>query len=453
GVVRLDRNARERERTTRTENDQQETQNEKRKTRNEKRFFMSDRWKQVERLYDAAMDLNAADRAAFLQDVCGGDDDLRRDVETLIGYTESGGDFLESPALEVTARAIARDRPKQLIGTRIGSYRIVSRLGAGGMGEVFLAEDSTLERRVALKFLPADAETDARARQRLIREAQAAAKLDHPNVCAIHEVGQHQDTSFIVMQHVEGETLASLIKRGPIALVESLQIATQIADALAEAHSHGIIHRNIKPQNVMLTRRGQVKVLDFGLAKLELAERPAHREASTEILLTQPGAIAGTAPYMSPEQLRGEMLDGRTDIFSLGAVLYEMLTGLRAFAGTSNAETIAAVLERDPAPLADIKGNGTEEIQEILNRCLAKDRSDRYESAMDLAGDLTAALARVEDETDQPRIQKSGVAGRRPTRRRKAMAAISLLLLGVLAVLLFLLPRGETIDSIAVLPF
>jgi serine/threonine protein kinase/tetratricopeptide (TPR) repeat protein len=320
------------------------------------------------------------------------------------------------------------------------------------MGEVFLAEDSTLERRVALKFLPAHAEADDRARQRLVREAQAAAKLDHPNVCAIHEVGRHQDTSFIVMQYVEGETLASLIKRGPVALADALQIGVQIANALAEAHSHGIIHRDIKPQNIMLTPRGQVKVLDFGLAKLEAEQRPVNRDAKTEILLTQPGVIPGTAPYMSPEQLRGETLDGRTDIFSLGAVLYEMLTGERAFGGTSNAETIAAVLERDPAPLAEIKGDKSE-IQGMLNRCLAKDRTARYESANELADRLTAALAVVADDAAPARVQIRRLARVWPGRRRGALAAGGVLLLAIAAIVLFMLPRGEAVDSIAVLPF
>ena len=355
------------------------------------------------RVYYEAIERRAEDRSTFLDQACRGNDDLQREVEDLLRYEGGSSDFLETPALEVAARAIARDCTTQLIGEKIGRYTIMSRLGAGGMGEVFLAQDSTLERNVALKFLPADAEADNRARLRLIREAQAAARLDHPNVCAIFEVGQHRDKCFIVMQYVEGETLASLIKRGPVALVESLRIGIQIADALAEAHSHGIIHRDIKPENIMLTRRGQVKVLDFGLAKLEVGKRPDPSEASTEMILTQPDVIAGTAPYMSPEQLRAERLDGRTDIFSLGAVLYEMLTGLRAFGGASNAETIAAVLERNPAPFAQIRGDGKDEIQAILNRCLAKDRAARYESAKELADHLTAALARVERETAQVR--------------------------------------------------
>jgi eukaryotic-like serine/threonine-protein kinase len=412
----------------------------------------SEHWKQVQEIFDAVMEREADDRDAFLERMCTGDDDLRLEIENLLAYERPAADFLEAPALEVVAKAVARDRATQLIGEKIGRYAIVSWLGSGGMGEVFLAEDSTLGRRVALKFLPVDVEADGSALRRLMREAQAAAKLDHPNVCAIHEVGHHKDTSFIVMQYIEGETLASLIKRGPLAPAESIRIAFQIADALAEAHSHGIIHRDVKPQNIMLTHRGQVKVLDFGLARLEPSERPASGEASTEMLLTQPGVIAGTAPYMSPEQLRGEPLDGRTDIFSLGAVLYEMLTGSRAFGGVSNAETIAAVLEREPAPL-DHVGADKNEIQEILNRCLAKDRAERYATAKELAEDLAATLARLEDDTAQTRLRVNRVVGVSPTRRRAAWVLTGLLLLAMAAMVFFLLPRGETINSIAVLSF
>lgn len=412
----------------------------------------SKRWKQVEELYNEAMERDARDRAAFLEQMCANDADLHREVETLLLYEVPAREFLESPALEVTARAIARNRETQLIGERIGSYTIVSRLGAGGMGEVYLAEDATLARQVALKFLPADIEADDTARQRLIREAQAAAQLDHPNVCAIHEIGQHQNTSFIVMQYVEGDTLATRIERGSAEVTESLRITMQIADALAEAHSHGIIHRDIKPQNIMLTRRGQVKVLDFGLAKLEPIETSVPGEASTELLLTQPGVIAGTIPYMSPEQLRGEVLDERTDIFSLGAVLYEMLTGSRAFVGRSHAEMIEAILEREPALLDQTGKDHKKGLQELLNRCLAKDRTQRYQSARELADHLSALLGQVESETAPEGLQAvrdRGIA----SGRRTVLVALILLLIGFAALFYFWLPRGETIDSIAVLPF
>jgi len=199
------------------------------------------------------------------------------------------------------------------------------------MGEVYLAEDTKLNRKVAIKLLPPDSTADEQARKRLIREAQAAARLDHPNICAVHEVGEADGHSFIVMQHVEGETLAARLERQPLDLREALNIATQVADALAEAHSRGIIHRDIKPQNTMITASGQVKVLDFGLARVVREPDLLKSEAETQSLLTEPGMIVGTVAYMSPEQAAGKTVDARSDIFSFGAVLYEMMTGQRAF--------------------------------------------------------------------------------------------------------------------------
>src|SRR5438552_433849 len=219
-----------------------------------------------------------------------------------------------------------------MISETISHYRILNKLGAGGMGEVYLAEDTKLDRKVAIKFLSAESATDLGAQKRLVREARAAAKLDHPSICSIYEVAEEDGRSFIVMQYIEGETLANRIQRTPMELIVSLDIATQIADGLAEAHSRGIIHRDIKPQNIVITPRGQAKVMDFGLAKVVPARSTAQSEAVTESLLTDPGAIVGTVPYMSPEQVRGEPIDARSDIFSFGAVLYEMLTGRRPFA-------------------------------------------------------------------------------------------------------------------------
>src|SRR6266566_4585927 len=210
-----------------------------------------------------------------------------------------------------------------MIEEAISHYRILSKLGAGGMGEVYLAQDMKLDRKVAIKFLPESLVADEQARKRQVREAQAAARLDHPNICAIHEVSEEDGRSFIVMQYVEGETLDSRMKRKPFDLSESLSIAAQVADALAEAHAHGIIHRDIKPANIIITPRGKVKVLDFGLAKIVSSEVAVDTQAETAMLLTQTGVVLGTAPYMSPEQLRAEQLDSRSDIFSYSTVLYE----------------------------------------------------------------------------------------------------------------------------------
>ncbi len=413
------------------------------------------RWEQIESVYHSALQREAAQRPAFLDEVCSGDPMLRREVESLLSYDEPAKSFIEEPAIGVAARQMAEDHSIQLIGRQVGSYRILARLGAGGMGEVYLAEDPILDRKVAIKFLSLGSQTDEKARARLIREAQAAAKLDHPNVCAIHEVGRHQDQSFIVMQYIEGETLAAGIKGGPLNLAESLDKAIQIAGALSEAHSHGIIHRDIKPQNIMITRRGQVKVLDFGLAKLERGELSPQSDAQTQTLLTQPGTIPGTVPYMSPEQLRDEALNAGTDIFSLGVVLYEMLTGHRPFAANSPAESINAILEHEPPPLTRF-AEVPEELQRIVSKCLEKNRERRYHSARDLASDLTVVLRTLDADNVETRGSATGLRpaeNRRARTRRWLFAAAALLIIGIAVGVLLLRTPAGTVDSLAVLPF
>jgi eukaryotic-like serine/threonine-protein kinase len=270
-------------------------------------------------------------------------------------------------------------------GHRLGAYRILSPLGAGGMGEVYLAEDTRLHRRVALKLLPPRAAEDERSHKRLLREAQAAAALDHPNICTVYDVGEAEGHSFIAMQYVEGETLAARLRQ-PLDLDVALAIAVQVAAALAEAHRHGIIHRDIKPQNIMLSGGGQVKVLDFGLARFT---EPADGTAETVTLLTESGAIAGTVPYMSPEQTRGDPLDARSDVFSFGCVFYEMLARTHPFHGRTAAETISAILTREPAALPDTIA--PDEVQRILRKCLEKNRERRYQTTADLVIDLENA--------------------------------------------------------------
>jgi len=270
-----------------------------------------------------------------------------------------------------------------VIGLQIGHYHIRSLLGAGGMGNVYLADDLKLQRKVAIKFLPP--ESGKGAKTRLLHEARAAARLDHPNICAIHEVGEAEGHSFIVMQYVEGETLATRMARKPLDVRTAVTVATQVAEALAEAHGHGLVHRDVKPQNIMLSARDQVKVLDFGLATVAT---PVDGEAETASLMAQTGVIAGTVPYMSPEQLRGEALDNRSDIFSFGSVLQEVLTGKHPFAGGSAAETISAILTREPPPLQRDRVEVPAELQRIVRKCFEKDVKRRYQSAQDLVVDL-----------------------------------------------------------------
>jgi serine/threonine protein kinase/Tol biopolymer transport system component len=273
-------------------------------------------------------------------------------------------------------------------GQVISHYQIVRAIGRGGMGEVYLAEDLKLGRRVTIKFLASDSTADGRGERRLVKEARAAAMLDHTNICAIHEVGEEDGRSFIVMQFIDGESLASRVRRGPLSLAEAIDVAIQVADALNHAHSRGIIHRDIKPKNLMLTPAGQVKVLDFGLAKVVRREPSTESEADTESLLTTPGVMVGTMPYMSPEQVRGESVDDRSDIFSLGTLLYELIAGSQPFAATSAAETISAILTREPLPLSHYMQGVPEELELILRSALAKDRRERYQAITDFAADL-----------------------------------------------------------------
>ena len=286
------------------------------------------------------------------------------------------------------------------VNTTLSHYRIVSKIGAGGMGEVYLAQDTKLNRKVAIKFLPESLTADEQAIKRLVREAQAAARLDHPNICTIHEVSEEDGRSFIVMQYIEGETLDSGMRRKPLTLSESLSIAAQVADALAEAHAHGIVHRDIKPSNIMITPRGKVKVLDFGLAKSINGDVAVDAEAQTATLLTQSGVVVGTVPYMSPEQLRGERLDGRSDIFSYGTVLYEIIGGRRPFEAQSLAEITSAILMRDPPPLQSNSNIIPAKLESLILRCLAKEPAQRYQTMVELLVDLD----RVRSDRENGRV-------------------------------------------------
>jgi non-specific serine/threonine protein kinase len=275
-----------------------------------------------------------------------------------------------------------------MIGQTISHYRIIKKLGAGGMGEVYLAQDTMLDRKVAIKFLPSESSHDVKANRRLIREAKSAATLDHPNICAIHEANEEGGRSFIVMQYVDGETLDCKIKTHSFDLSEALTIGVQIADAISEAHTRGIIHRDIKPQNIMITARGQAKVMDFGLAKEVRKTTPLESAAETLGLLTGPGVILGTVPYMSPEQVRGEGADARSDIFSFGALLYEMFSGRSPFSTESAADTISAILTTEPPLLARYTADVSVELERIVRKCLEKNRERRYQTMRDLVIDL-----------------------------------------------------------------
>jgi eukaryotic-like serine/threonine-protein kinase len=376
------------------ENDQQE------------RVMTPERWKQIDELAQSALERGGDERAAFLDKACAGDDSLRREVESQIAYQQQASKFLEEPAYKHAAESIADPQieAESMEGRTISHYRIMRNLGGGGMGEVYLAQDTTLSRKVAIKFISQNSVAGEQARKRLVREAKAAAALDHPHICAVYEVGEEAGYSFIVMQYVGGETLASRIQRQPIEVRETLEIAVQIADALADAHSHRIIHRDVKPQNVMLTASGQVKVLDFGLARVVREGSLIDSIGETESILTMPGAVIGTVPYMSPEQVRGEALDGRSDIFSFGAVLYEMLSGQQPFQSESVGATMSSILTKEPAPLARYASEVPDELQRIVRKALSKDKEGRYQGIKDLLIDLRDLKQELEFEAKLERL-------------------------------------------------
>ncbi len=288
-------------------------------------------------------------------------------------------------------------------GLRLGRYQIRSKLGAGGMGEVYLADDLELGRPVAIKVLPSEDKADPTARKRLVREARAAATLDHQNICAVYEVGEADGHVFIAMQFVEGQTLEARLRQGPLDLADTLAIAVQIVDALCQAHEHGILHRDIKPANVMLTARGQAKVMDFGLAKLTSADGE-RGNTQTASVVSAPGAVMGTVPYMSPEQVRGLEIDRRSDLFSVGVLLYEMVSGRRPFDDSSPAATASAILTRDPLPLARFAPDTPPELERIVAKSIRKDPEERYQTAGDLLVDLRALK---EERTFQARLERS----------------------------------------------
>jgi serine/threonine protein kinase/Tol biopolymer transport system component len=371
-------------------------------------------WQQLDQLFHSASEYAPAERAAFLDYACNGDDALRKEVEALIAAHEGAGSFIEGAAMEVEARELAADEGSgaaaMVGGETVSHYRIISLIGSGGMGEVYLAEDTVLSRRVALKLLPEYFSRDRDRLRRFQQEARAASALNHPNIITIFEIGEFDGRHFITTEFIDGRTLRQHFfgeekhtSRKPLPLREVLDIAIQTADALAAAHEAHIVHRDIKPENIMLRRRdGYVKVLDFGLAKLtEGAEVGVDPEGPTKTQVkTSAGVVMGTASYMSPEQARGEKVDVRTDIWSLGVVVYEMVAGSVPFERSTPSEVIALILEREPPPLARYAREAPAELERIVNKALTKDREERYQTAKDLLVDLRRLRQRLEVEAE-----------------------------------------------------
>ncbi len=441
----------------------------------------AERLDQIEELYHAALEIAPAERAAFLDEICGEDADLRREVESLLGFEESSDNLFNAPLDSFVAEIFSeRDKQTDLTGRKISHYRIEKLLGAGGMGEVYLAEDAELKRRVAVKVLLAEVAGDKDRVRRFAQEALAASALNHPNILTIHEFGIENDLHFIVTEFVRGMSLREKLTRGGLTPGETLDVAVQTASALAEAHEAGIIHRDIKPENIMIRSDGYVKVLDFGLAKLIEREplRPnvGIEDLTTEVLHTKLGSVIGTAAYMSPEQARGVRVDTRTDIWSLGVCLYEMLTGKLPFVGETRIDTIASALSSEPPPISSHGQDIPAELDWIVSKALSKEVEARYQTAKELRADLEKIRKRIEFEISVSRLAETD-PGKGITReekihstvptgaasvvreaqtnrfRRPIFALVLLTLVSVAAYFVFVsLKNNRRIDSIAVLP-
>ena len=349
-----------------------------------------EQYQRVGELYHAALELEPDAREGFLNRICGDDATLRREVDSLLSASDKARTYFAAPATEIAAGLVDEQTHSSLVGKSLNHYRVLSLLGAGGMGEVYLAYDTRLGRKVAIKVLPARFTRDADRVRRFEKEARAASALNHPNLITIHEIGQVASAHHIVTEFVEGETLRRQITQGALTIDTAVEVAEQIAGALVAAHAVGITHRDIKPENVMVRPDGLVKVLDFGLAKLSRPDFPSddHESSTVAELSTESGVVMGTVSYMSPEQVRGEKVDARSDIFSLGVVLYEMIAGRRPFEAGTKSDVIVALLTAEPLPLRQHSSEAPVELERIVGKCLAKDRENRYQSAKELVAEL-----------------------------------------------------------------
>jgi serine/threonine protein kinase len=384
---------------------------------------------QAARIFDAALNLEPGERSAFVQQECGSDETLRKEVESLL-HSYDDAETL-TPALEVAARMMANSPVNLSPSQTIGHYRILSMLGTGGMSDVYRAHDTKLKRDVALKVLPEMFASDHKRLARFQREAHILASLNHPNIATIHDIEEYEGLRFLVLEFVDGETLAERVKRGPIPIKKALEFAKQIAEALEAAHAGGIIHRDLKPGNICITPQDTIKVLDFGIAKalegLAPDERSGEDSSSSRLQMsrTAPGLIIGTAAYMSPEQANGQKTDHCSDVWAFGCVLFEMLTGHPAFDGESITDILAAVLKSEP-DWNQLPVETPETVRRLLRRCLRKEQRFRLHDVADARIEIDDAL----NGTDvQPRLS-------RPAHRERILwIAISLVLLGTALVI------------------
>lgn len=356
----------------------------------------NDRLETIEKIFHEALEHPATYRGAFLAEACASDPELRDEVASLLSFEETDSSFIEDSPASVAAEMLGQNSSENLIGTSLGRYKIVQLLGVGGMGEVYLAEDQTLERKVALKVLPEAFVADEDRMARFLIEAKTVSALNHPNIITIHEIREAGGKHFIATEYIAGQTLRKYAASVPLTIEAVVDIAIQIASALEDAHSAGIIHRDIKPDNVMVRPDGLVKILDFGIA--ELIEPLDADTAGTLAESNRPGVIIGSANYMSPEQARGDKVDTRSDIFSFGSVMYEMVAKKKAFNGDRIFDTLAAITEKEAASLDDLAPSLPDSIKGIIRKAMEKDVAKRYQSATELLNDLRAAKQSLEFE-------------------------------------------------------
>ena len=403
-----------------------------------------ERWQQIRDVLEKAMELAPIERSAFLNQSCSSDQSLRQEVETLlVSSPDVRSSFLQSAPLQATLAS----------GTKLGEYEVKSLLGAGGMGVVYRARDLRLGRDVAIKVLPSLLSADSDRLRRFEQEARAAAALNHPNILAVFQMGTYEGAPYLVSELLEGETLREQIKRGRLAVRKAIDYGVQIARGLAAAHEKGIVHRDLKPENLFVTKDGRVKILDFGLAKLTQPQSSSEHSALTFSEGTEVGVVMGTVGYMSPEQVRGQSADSRSDIFALGAILYEMLAGKRAFQKPTSPETMTAILNEDPPGISQVTTDIPPALQRVVHRCLEKNPEQRFQSASDLAFALDAL-------SDSSGYSTSDVAGAKPHSGRfwgiaASVATVALACSGLLAwrSLHSRTADATPIHSIAVLPF
>ena len=373
-----------------------------------------DRWRQIERIYHLALDRPPHEREGFLDSECHGDEPLRLELDLLLRRTPSAENFLTEPAAAIAAQSIDVAAPA-VLPEQIGRYRVTGKLGEGGMGVVYEAVDDRLGRPLALKVIRQETVDNAVARERFWREARLAARINHPHICQIYEVGETDDQLFLAMERLDGEPLSARLARGAVPLVEAVRIGMEMLGALDALHGCGVVHRDLKPSNIFLTRHG-VKLLDCGLAR-----PPQDEVGETNHALTQPGLIMGTPKYMAPEQLQGSVIDARTDVFATGVILYEMLAGYLPFEASTLAPIANKILHTDPPVLGGSPAIATAD--RVIHRALAKAPDQRYPSASAMADDLRSVLDSHDDEPRRPRaVTRFVVLPFRSTDRRFSVA-------------------------------